>query len=398
MRELIFIHCSHGLCEASLRLLNAFLLSLGSGLKRDTGHLTKMHEAPHHSPDAPLESLVFLEALQLPALIVSPDGRIAAANSKAGELLGAALTGFPYVSALRQPDLVKAVANALEGAGTQEGRYLSQTAAQSAIYRTDVSPLGDTGGVLLSFQDISHLEQAGQMRRDFVANVSHELRTPLTALMGFIETLQGPAKDDTTTRIAFLDIMAQEAARMERLVSDLLSLSRVESEERRPPQGSVEIGGLIRSVLGALEPVANDASVSLQAKLPETALTLRADPDQIRQVLSNLIENAIKYGGKGGQVTVSAEVTGPQAALRGQNGVRISVRDTGAGIDPLHIPRLTERFYRVDSHRARQVGGTGLGLAIVKHIVQRHRGRMKIESELGEGSVFSVLLPFESQE
>lgn len=342
-----------------------------------------------------LETSVLLEALPLPALSVNRAGRITASNEKATALLGAELTGFPFISALRQPELVEAINLALAGGGPKEGRYLAQSPSHSAIYRVDVMPLAATGAVLLSFQDVSQLEQAGQMRRDFVANVSHELRTPLTSLMGFIETLQGPAKDDLAARVKFLGIMAQEAARMERLVSDLLSLSRVESEERRPPQGQVEMVGLVRSVLSALEPMAVEAKVTLLAELPDAAVSLRADPDQMRQVLSNLVENAVKYGGTGGRVTVGVSLTGPQVALRGQEGVRLSVRDTGAGIDPLHIPRLTERFYRVDSHRAREVGGTGLGLAIVKHIIQRHRGRLKIESQLGKGSEFSVLLPLD---
>jgi len=344
-------------------------------------------------PHDMLAPTVFLEALTQPALIINGSGRITSANQAVAALLGSALTGYPFLSALRQPELVEAINAALAGQTRQEGRYIAQTASHNAIYQIDIMPLAATGAVLLSFQDVSQLEQAGQMRRDFVANVSHELRTPLTSMMGFIETLQGPARDDTEARVEFLGIMAQEAARMERLVNDLLSLSRVEAEQRRPPQGQVDMVGLVRSVMSTLEPMAVDASVALVADLPPTDIMICADPDQMRQVLTNLIENAIKYGGAEGRVTVAVELTGPQAALRGEEGLRLSVRDTGAGIDPLHIPRLTERFYRVDSHRAREVGGTGLGLAIVKHIIQRHRGRLRIESELGNGSEFSVLLP-----
>lgn len=191
----------------------------------------------------------------------------------------------------------------------------------------------------------------------------------------------------------FLEIMSSEAARMERLVSDLLSLSRVEAEERLPLRDKVAIGALLTSVLSSLVPRASETTVEIITELPEHDLSVRAEADQLRQVFTNLIENAIKYGGAGGKVLVSLSAVEGQPALRGQPGVLVKVKDFGAGIDPLHIPRLTERFYRVDSHRSRQVGGTGLGLAIVKHIVQRHRGRLRIDSDLGKGAEFSVLLP-----
>jgi two-component system phosphate regulon sensor histidine kinase PhoR len=245
--------------------------------------------------------------------------------------------------------------------------------------------------VMMSFEDINSIEQAEQMRRDFVANVSHELRTPLTALLGFIETLQGPAKSDPTAQDRFLSIMQSEATRMERLVKDLLSLSRVEGEERIRPKEQLDVIGLLNSVLDALGPTAKAAGVTFASSIPVAECLVLGDEDQLRQVFTNLIENAIKYGAKQGTVQLTVTTSDHDPSLRGA-GVRIDIKDDGDGIDPVHIPRLTERFYRVDTHRSRELGGTGLGLAIVKHIINRHRGRLRIESKPGEGSCFSVIL------
>jgi two-component system phosphate regulon sensor histidine kinase PhoR len=230
------------------------------------------------------------------------------------------------------------------------------------------------------------------MRRDFVANVSHELRTPLTALMGFIETLRGPAREDAAARDRFLDIMATEAGRMNRLVGDLLSLSRVEGEERVRPRGMVNLTGVLESVLRTLRPLAEDAGVMLEADLGDGPVEIVGDADQLMQVFTNLVENAIKYGASGKRVTVWMERADRDPALRAP-GVRVHVIDYGPGVDPVHLPRLTERFYRADSHRSRALGGTGLGLAIVKHIVNRHRGRLRVASDLGQGAKFTVVLP-----
>jgi two-component system phosphate regulon sensor histidine kinase PhoR len=218
------------------------------------------------------------------------------------------------------------------------------------------------------------------------------LRTPLTALTGFIETLQGAAKDDPAARQRFLTIMEKEAGRMNRLVRDLLSLGRVEADERLRPAERVDVSAIVRSVIQWLRPVAEAAGVSVTLTGETGPLPLLADADQMTQVFSNLIENAIKYGGGGKTVTISVMRVEREPSLRGP-AVRFDVIDQGEGIDAVHIPRLTERFYRVDAHRSREQGGTGLGLAIVKHIVNRHRGRFRIESEPGVGSRFSVILP-----
>jgi two-component system phosphate regulon sensor histidine kinase PhoR len=257
-----------------------------------------------------------------------------------------------------------------------------------------VTPVEGEGrsGVLAAFEDITDMEQAGQMRRDFVANVSHELRTPLTALLGFIETLKGAAREDPVARARFLDIMEREAERMNRLVRDLLSLSRVEAEERVRPTERIDIVAHLGLAVAALRQVADQAGVTVELVGEAGPVVVLADPDQMTQVFQNLIENAVKYGGSGGIVTVRVTREERDISLRGP-AVRIDVIDKGEGIDAIHLPRLTERFYRVDSHRSREQGGTGLGLAIVKHIVNRHRGRFRIDSEKGSGSTFSVILP-----
>ncbi len=227
------------------------------------------------------------------------------------------------------------------------------------------------------------------MRADFVANASHELRTPLSSLMGFIETLRGPARDDAAARERFLGIMQQQAERMSRLVNDLLSLSRIELDEHVPPTGRVAVGPLLQSVADALELKAQRKGQRLELDLAPDLPPVVGDLDQLYQVFQNLVSNAINYGRQGGVVGLSARSAGDGR----RTSLVVTVRDQGEGIAREHLPRLTERFYRVDPARSRAVGGTGLGLAIVKHIVSRHRGRLEIDSEVGRGSVFTVFLP-----
>lgn len=329
-----------------------------------------------------------LNAVPMPLVLIGPDERVVSANALAEAQFGAGMAGRHYLTVLRQPALAGCVEAAMEAGSPAEARMPSRNATQETTWRLRAVPL--EGNVLLSFEDIGHVQEAGQMRRDFVANVSHELRSPLTALLGFIETLRGPARDDAAARERFLGIMAGEAERMSRLISDLLSLSRVEAEERMRPKGSVDVAALIRSATMTLGALATDAGATLTVAGTDAALDVPGDADQLLQVFTNLIENAIKYGR--GAVAVEVSANAVDSDLRGPS-VRIEVRDDGEGIAPLHLPRLTERFYRVDSHRSREMGGTGLGLAIVKHIVNRHRGRLRIESEAGQGSRFTVLLP-----
>jgi len=339
--------------------------------------------------DALLFDLV--TAIAQPALLVDGEEWIIASNDAAQAMFGPNLRGRQFAAILRQPPVIEAVEACLEKQAPTRARHLSHDGAQETYFEVTCRPVAALPGALISFADLTQLRQAGQMRRDFVANVSHELRTPLTALMGFVETLRGSARDDPEARERFLGIMADEAGRMNRLVGDLLSLSRVESEERVRPTDKVDPAALIGSVLETIRPLASDAGVTISTDIPDLP-SVSGDPDQLRQVLANLIENAIKYGGEKGQVKISASISDKDAKLRGP-ALRIAVADSGPGIDPIHLPRLTERFYRVDSHRSRSLGGTGLGLAIVKHILNRHRGRLTIDSTPGQGSVFTVILP-----
>ncbi len=337
----------------------------------------------------------FIEAIPFPAVLVDQTERFIAVNVAATTLLGTAIMGRHFATILRQPSVASAIESSLLDYQSRQARYLSNDGAQDTefeVYLRYVPGIGAVSGgaVLISFEDITEREQASQMRRDFVANVSHELRTPLTALMGFIETLRGPARNDPEARDRFLEIMEGESSRMNRLVGDLLSLNRVESEERVRPQQEVDIVAHLQSTIRSLAPLADAAKVVLVAKFSDPKLMVPADPDQLQQVFTNLIENAVKYGGDQVQVQVVSLERCPSLRMQA---VRIEVSDNGPGIDPLHLPRLTERFYRADNHRSRTLGGTGLGLAIVKHIVNRHRGRLRVESTLGQGATFTVLLP-----
>jgi two-component system phosphate regulon sensor histidine kinase PhoR len=258
-----------------------------------------------------------------------------------------------------------------------------------------VSRLGGRDGrrnlplLLISFRDLTEQDKLAQMRADFIANASHELRTPLASLRGFVETLQGPARDDPEARSRFLSIMSSQANRMTRLIDDLLSLSRVEMRVHLPPRGILDLNEVATYVAQALEPLAAASKVKVVVTKSEGAVRIRGDRDEIVQVLQNLVHNAIKYGREGGRVeiAVSRVLDGSPPVPR----VLIAVADDGPGIAPEHLPRLTERFYRANAQTSRDKGGTGLGLAIVKHIVIRHRGELRISSVVGKGSTFSIL-------
>lgn len=335
-----------------------------------------------------------LAALPLPTLAIDTSERIVALNPPAQALVGAGALGRHFITVLRQPQLVEAVERCLADGTPRSAQYLVGDTGSDVTYDVSLAAMADSGTVIVSFQDVTQLTQAGEMRRDFVANVSHELRTPLTALMGFIETLRGPARDDAPARDRFLGIMTNEAERMNRLVGDLLSLSRVEAEERVRPTARVNVAEVLQTTVRNLNPLAVDKDMALKPDLADAPLMVRGDADQLLQVFTNLVENAIKYASEGNKVDITARVY-PHDDLLRVPALRVNVIDHGPGIDPMHIPRLTERFYRADSHRSRTLGGTGLGLAIVKHILNRHRGRLKITSQLGQGAQFTVILPLD---
>jgi two-component system, OmpR family, phosphate regulon sensor histidine kinase PhoR len=262
-------------------------------------------------------------------------------------------------------------------------RYFQAFAAQVGL---------DPAVIVLLLHDLTAQKRAEQTRVDFVANASHELRTPLAAVTGFIETLKGPARDDVQARDTFLDIMLVEAERMRRLINDLLSLSRIEMNEHVAPRGELKPAALVTQAAHALAPLAEADDIAVAVEAPPDLPNILGEKDELIQLFQNLIHNAIKYGRPHGRVTISlrsAPTSGRGAAAM----VAIAIADNGEGIPQEAIPRLTERFYRVDVKRSREKGGTGLGLAIVKHIVNRHGGRLQIESKLGEGSTFTIYLP-----
>ena len=244
--------------------------------------------------------------------------------------------------------------------------------------------------LLMTFNDLTPLRRVEEMRADFIANASHELRTPLAALLGFIETLQGTAKDDSVARGKFLDIMQGQATRMARLIDDLLSLSRIELNAHLQPNTPVDLPPIVRQVVDGLQTLARDRGVDIKVTIPADPLLVLGDRDELIRALENLVENALKYGAVGKRVDITVSRGQTRA---GTSEARVAVRDYGPGIPPEHLPRLTERFYRVDVTDSRAQGGTGLGLALVKHVLNRHGGRLTIESTLGAGATFTIHLP-----
>jgi two-component system phosphate regulon sensor histidine kinase PhoR len=292
----------------------------------------------------------------------------------------------------RNPDLIAAVDRALEDDNRIDVELLERVPVErrvtATVSRLSRSPLPSSPQLLITFRDFTEQDRLVQMRADFIANASHELRTPLASLRAFVETLQGSARDDAVARERFLRLMAGQAERMTRLIDDLLSLSRVEMRVHLPPRGIVELNETAGYVCQSLEPMAENAKMTVSLARDDSPARIRGDRDEIVQVIQNLIQNALKYGREGGRI----EVAIGRSAARGPAGgkVWISVSDNGPGIAPEHLPRLTERFYRVNVASSREKGGTGLGLAIVKHIVNRHRGELRIASKLGVGSTFTA--------
>lgn len=335
-----------------------------------------------------LDAEAVIDAVPEPLLVLNHQRRITHANTSAIRSFGGELTGRGLAEVIRHPGVLEGVGDVLSG-GDALAVDVALTSPVERQMCARIAPLRRTGGggeaAVVVFEDLTAARRAEQMRVDFVANVSHELRTPLASLIGFIETLQGAARDDPGARERFLAIMREQADRMSRLVDDLMSLSRIEMEEHNRPRTPVRLPELIESVATALAPLAEERGTTVEVDAALDLPAVPGDADQLVQVFRNLIENAIKYGREGGYIRVTAQAAGDT--------VRVAVADDGPGIPREHISRLTERFYRVDSARSRRLGGTGLGLAIVKHIVNRHRGGFRIESEVGQGSTFFVTLP-----
>jgi two-component system phosphate regulon sensor histidine kinase PhoR len=336
-----------------------------------------------------------VERLPDPLIVLAADRSVRRANSAAQAAFGADIAAV-----LRHPGLHGAIDRAFTQAGST--RLAAQIAEISLpvpvareLHATVVPmdpPLADGGRAVVVLSDRTRERAVERMRADFIANASHELRTPLASLMGFIDTLRGPAADDPPAQQRFLGIMAEQAARMNRLIDDLLSLSRIELTEHQAPAGRVDLVALLRELVAGFEPRLIARGVTLDLVLANGLPPVLGDADQLLQVAQNLLDNAVKYGRDAGVVRLAAELaSGPRWPARA--GVVVTVADQGQGIPREHLPRLTERFYRVDTGRSRAVGGTGLGLAIVKHIVNRHRGQLAIESDVDVGTTVSVWLP-----
>ena len=326
-----------------------------------------------------------VEALPRPAFLLEHGGRIRFLNRPAAEQFPDARTGQALTMIFRAPLLRDALTQAASGEGTRL-EYLER-GETDRLYTVIVEPVvvaGDTvaSGLLVVLEDATERMAVARMRADFVANASHELRTPLASLAGFIETLQGPARGDEKATAQFLAIMHEQAERMRRLIDDLLSLSRVEMRAHLQPTGTVDLVGIVRHVADALAPLAAELGVQVGLDAPAVPVPVRGDRDELIQVFENLIENGLKYGESGGRLDI--------AVSAGTGGAEVRIRDYGPGIAPQDVPRLTERFYRVDIETSRQKRGTGLGLAIVKHILARHRAELTIDSRPGEGATFSV--------
>ncbi len=344
------------------------------------------------------------ESLPPPLFLLSGQRRIVRANLAARKIFGRELQGRDLAAVLRNPPLLDAAELVLAGEPGREVEF-ALPGPSDREFRAMLEPLPHEGAegiaAVLTLHDVTALRLMERMRADFVANASHELRTPLAAVLGFIETLQGPARDDPDARERFLSIMYDQASRMSRLVADLLNLSRIEMNEHTRPVQRIHVEQILRRVVEGLELQAEQRRMELLMILPESLPAVMGQEDELTQVFQNLLDNALKYGREGTPVEITVDVTAdlpPPMAAKSGEGIRVAVRDHGDGIAREHLPRLTERFFRVDTARSRRMGGTGLGLAIVKHVINRHRGALSIESELGQGSCFTVLLPVAQRE
>ncbi|TWB41826.1 ATP-binding protein [Nitrospirillum pindoramense] len=386
----------------------------GAALLEDIAHLHQnwlRHREEIEHRLAADEAVV--EALHDPLMLVDAKRKVGRANSAARALFGDRMLNRDLAVSVRNPDVLAAVDAVLAGGESRRVEFTLPLPVERVleVRVTPFQPAAEDGAdereitAIITLHDITAIKRSEQMRADFVANASHELRTPLSTLVGFIETLRGPARDDADARDRFLAIMQEQAGRMSRLVMDLLSLSRIELDEHTHPTGETNVAQLVQSVVAMLELKAAARKITIKVQGGEDLPRVQGDEDQLTQVFQNLIDNAIKYGREQTDVVVTLEradappapgatgIRARQASPQKVAGIKVSVTDKGDGIARTHLPRLTERFYRVDAARSRALGGTGLGLAIVKHIVNRHRGRLTIDSEVGKGSTFTVHLP-----
>ena len=377
------------------RLRGAWLALLGRlGADATTGRGLPVYDRTAAHPQALLiDSLI--GGLPGPAIVLDRDGRVIAFNAAASAIAPSLRSGEPALITLRMPELVDAIRRAAASRSPQRVEFFERVPLDR-WFEAFVTPVKLASGdgrsdiLLMTFNDLTPLRRVEEMRADFIANASHELRTPLAALLGFIETLQGTAKDDPVARAKFLTIMQGQATRMARLIDDLLSLSRIELNAHLHPNTPLDLAPIVRQVTDGLQTLARDRDVVIKVAAPPDALIVLGDRDELIRALENLVENALKYGAAGKRVDITLARSQTRA---GTPEARLAVRDYGPGIAPEHLPRLTERFYRVDVADSRAQGGTGLGLALVKHVLNRHGGRLNIESTPGAGASFTMHLP-----
>ena len=333
-----------------------------------------------------------LNILPSPYILIDRNGRLTFINAEAKSIVPDSQIGSHISNVFRSPVFLSAVENAILKDNEKILSFEIETPQfrqlKAHIFFISSSKIPNSfNDIFIQFTDESTHIRSEKIRTDFVANASHELRTPLTSIMGYIETLQGHAKKDVKMQKVFLDLMNKQAGKMERLISDLMSLSRLEIDELKPISSTCSVKEIIEELVNSLKPLSVDNNVSLSFKIPKNFSSVIGDPSQLRQLFSNLIENAIKYSGKKSKVNIYI------SKEKNKDMFGVVVEDNGHGIAPEHLSRLTERFYRANSSAEIEKEGTGLGLSIVKHILIRHRGKLQIDSKLGKGSKFIAWLP-----
>lgn len=380
---LFFASIAHaaGLMLIGLATINLILMIVIFWPKSRSENVQPLRVAGH---EASLEFRHALDALPSPTILVDRRGIVMHMNPAGSAAFSGLRAGFPLSAAMRDPELLAGLDRVMKGEREAMIELIERVPLERSFSVT-IRRMEGEGLIVLYLTDTTKARQVERMRVDFVANASHELRTPLASILGFVETLQGPAKADETARSRFLEIIATQARRMTRLINDLLSLSRLEMNAHVQPSDPVDLRALVLQLFDLLGGLSSERGVTLDHELAEGDLVVAGDRDELMRLGENLIENAIKYGGSGGRVHVKVR--------READEVHFSVRDFGPGIAPEHLPRLTERFYRISTEESRVQGGTGLGLAICKHIVMRHRGRLEIESPDRAGTFTKIALP-----
>jgi len=391
---IIFVFAAYFSPDHTWLLLIGLLIAVGAiwFLKQTNDEQARFisNEASTQKSDASYAAIV--NSLQYPAYILDRRGAVKFANQSSIEIFGTHNIGDLITIRFRHPDLNRFIEEALKTSARMRTNY-SEPVPHDRWFAVDLAPIQATSEnnadlFMLGFHDLTDAKRTEQMRSDFIANASHELRTPISSLLGYIETIRGAAKNDKKATDRFLGIMQDQAERMTRLVNDLLSLSRIEMKLHVQPSEHVNITSIVETVTSSLDELAKQMNMEIKFMKKEDIFII-GDKDELVQVFENLVENACKYGDEGGKVDISVHHNQTDS----QDDVTVSVRDYGPGIAIEDQQRITERFYRVDVARSREKQGTGLGLAIVKHILNRHKVRLAVKSELGEGAEFSVTFP-----